>query len=173
MRWSRRWLLFFDDNSEVTASGITETDLGDTLLNGNNIAMVRTTIRLPFPSQFELCSWQSVFSSMASPSVISACLRRFFWEEAALDGEILCFVSCGVEQCGRDADIFSPRSSLYQVARGPRLRFSIHPSPHKYKYIKYKTPTTNMNIETRTERWGTIWNEGVVKENTVSLAVMD
>ncbi|KIR27249.1 U6 snRNA-associated Sm-like protein LSm5 [Cryptococcus deuterogattii LA55] len=41
---------------------------------------------------------------------------------------------------------------LYQVARGPRLRFSIHPSPHKYKYIKYKTPTTNMNIETRTER---------------------
>lgn len=25
---------------EVTASGITETDLGDTLLNGNNIAML-------------------------------------------------------------------------------------------------------------------------------------
>ena len=28
-------------NSEVTASGITETEMGQTLLNGNNIAMVR------------------------------------------------------------------------------------------------------------------------------------
>lgn len=51
--------------------------------------MVRTTILLPFPSQFERCSWLSVFSSMASPLVITACLRLFFWEEAALGGEIL------------------------------------------------------------------------------------
>jgi hypothetical protein len=29
-------------SSEVTASGITETEMGQTLLNGNNIAMVRT-----------------------------------------------------------------------------------------------------------------------------------
>ena len=27
-------------NSEVTANGITETEMGQTLLNGNNIAMV-------------------------------------------------------------------------------------------------------------------------------------
>ena len=27
--------------SEVTANGITETEMGQTLLNGNNIAMVR------------------------------------------------------------------------------------------------------------------------------------
>jgi hypothetical protein len=31
-------------NSEVTASGITETEMGQTLLNGNNIAMVRSWV---------------------------------------------------------------------------------------------------------------------------------
>ena len=31
-----------DHESEVTAAGITETEMGQTLLNGNNIAMVRT-----------------------------------------------------------------------------------------------------------------------------------
>lgn len=31
-----RWLT----SSEVTANGITETEMGQTLLNGNNIAMV-------------------------------------------------------------------------------------------------------------------------------------
>lgn len=50
------WLVV-DDNSEVTASGITETDLGDTLLNGNNIAMVRTATHLISPLETLTLSW--------------------------------------------------------------------------------------------------------------------
>lgn len=159
------WLLFFGDNSEVTASGTTETDLGDTLLNGNNIAMVRITIRLPFPSQFELCSWRSVFSFVTSLilSVITVYLRLFFWKKPALEGEILCFASCGEgEQCGRDADIFFPHDPAYtrwQGAQGlgsPSIHF-----PTSTNTTNHKTPTTNMNIETEdgemrqygTEEW--------------------
>lgn len=54
------WLVV-DDNSEVTASGITETDLGDTLLNGNNIAMVRTATHLISPLETLTLSWLALY----------------------------------------------------------------------------------------------------------------
>ncbi|ADV20054.1 U6 snRNA-associated Sm-like protein LSm5 [Cryptococcus gattii E566] len=71
---------------EVTASGITETDLGDTLLNGNNIAMSIS------------------HNGMFAPVFLGGnCLGR--------------------------------RDFMICVLWG-RAMFSIHRSPHKYKYTK-------------------------------------
>ncbi|OWZ81046.1 U6 snRNA-associated Sm-like protein LSm5 [Cryptococcus neoformans Bt85] len=110
---------------EVTASGITETDLGDTLLNGNNIAMPCTI---------------SLNEMSASVFLGRSCfLRR----------NLMSCVLWEREYWRRSADICSPYlHSLYQVARDLRLRpyTSIH-LPTNANITTHKTATTIMNIE--------------------------
>lgn len=146
MCWSRNYLLVVVDNSEVTASGITETDLGDTLLNGNNIAMVRTTTHLPSPLEIELCSWYGYYCTISRNDMSAP---FFLGRDCFPRRDFMLCVLWKREYWGRNADIFpSYPHSLYQVARDPRLRSypSIH-IPTNTNTTNHKTPTTIRNIE--------------------------
>lgn len=76
--------------SSVTEQGITETELGQTLLNGNNIAMVSPITRRPLPITHHPTIWR-----LASAWILES--RVSSWLECLAD-----------------------RSSLYQEVKVPR-----------------------------------------------------